>query len=145
MGAFSAHLRAADEGEGGAGCSVIFDFRFVLEISRLWFRAQSLPEDSLPVKHSFVCSLGLLDDRKQFITLNLAQSHDDPGKHPGRVGQMSIGGSRQYVLGGAQNHLDGLRSVGEGRGVRVPPPPNLDPLQQRKSLRHILKSLGAPS
>jgi hypothetical protein len=86
------------------GSLVILDFRFVLEISRLLtssaiagrrkvgltelppLTAQSLPAGSLPVKHGFVCSLGLLDDHKQFITLNLPQSHDNPGKHPGCIG-----------------------------------------------------------
>ena len=100
---------------------------------------------SLAVKHSLVCSLGLLDNHEQFITPDLPQSHDNPGKHPGCIGQMSIGGSRQDVLGGVQNHLDGLRSVCEGRGVRVPPPPNLDLLERRESLRHVVKSLCALS
>src|ERR1700688_876318 len=57
---------------------------------------------------------------------------------------MSIGGYRQEVLGGAQNHLDGLRGVREGRGVRVPPPSNLDPLKQSESLRYMVKGFGAP-
>src|ERR1700692_4774839 len=58
---------------------------------------------------------------------------------------MSIGGSCQDVLSGAQNHLDGLRNDCEGCGVPVPPPPNLDSLKQRERLRHMVKSFGAPS
>src|ERR1700681_66538 len=58
---------------------------------------------------------------------------------------MSIGGSRQEVLSGAQNHFDGHRVVCEGRGIRVPPPPCLNSLKQSESLRHMVKSFGAPS
>src|SRR5450631_1128456 len=58
---------------------------------------------------------------------------------------MSIGGSCQDVLSGAQNHLDGLRNDCEGRGVPVPPPPNLDFLKQRESLRHMVKSFSVLS
>jgi hypothetical protein len=84
---------------------VVFDSRFVLEISGLlasraiavWLRlglpelpprptGRSLPAGSMPAKHSFVCSLGLLYDHKQFIAPNLPQSHDNPGKHPGCIG-----------------------------------------------------------
>lgn len=102
--AFGRAARADQKGEGGARPVVIFDSRFVLEISRLlasraiavWLRpgltelppltARSLRAGSMPAKHSFVCSLGLLDDHKQFIALNLPQSHDNPGKHPGCIG-----------------------------------------------------------
>src|ERR1700686_5013118 len=58
---------------------------------------------------------------------------------------MNIGGYRQEVLSGAQNHLGGLRGVCDWRGVRVPPPPSLDPLKQRESLRYMVKSFVAPS
>src|ERR1700686_1046486 len=58
---------------------------------------------------------------------------------------MSIGGSRQEVLSGAQNHFEGQRGVCEGRGGRQPPPPNLNSLKQSESLRHMVKSFGAPS
>jgi len=125
------------DGEGGPGVSR--DFRFSIRL------ANQQVVGSLAVEHSLVCSLGLLDNHEQFIALDLPQSHDNPGKHPGGIGQMSIGGSDQDVLSGAQNHLNGLRIVREGRRVRVPPPPNLDLLEQRESLRHIVKGLGAPS
>src|ERR1700722_6760763 len=58
---------------------------------------------------------------------------------------MSIGGGSQGALWGAQNHFDGHRGVCEGRGVREPPPPNLNSLKQSEGLRHMVKSFGAPS
>src|ERR1700680_1341796 len=58
---------------------------------------------------------------------------------------MRIGGVRQEVLSGAQNHLDGHHCVCEVRGVRVPPPPNLNSLKQSESLRHMVKRFGAPN
>ena len=57
---------------------------------------------------------------------------------------MTICGSRQDVVRGAQNHLDGLRSICEVSGISVPPPPNLDPLKSREGQRHMVKSFGAP-
>jgi hypothetical protein len=98
----------------------------------------------VPVEHGVVGSLNVLDHHAQFITVNLSQRRDGPGKHPSDISKMRIGGSRQDVLRGAQNHLDGLRCVCEVRGVSVPPPPNLDPLKSRESQRDVVKSFGAP-
>jgi hypothetical protein len=97
-----------------------------------------------PIEYSVVCGLDILDDRPQFITVDLAQSHDGPGKHPSYVRKMGIGGPRQDVARGAQNHLDGLRRVSEVPGVGVPPPSDLDSLKARKSQGYLIKSLGAP-
>jgi hypothetical protein len=98
----------------------------------------------VPVEYGVVCRLDILDDCAQFITVNLSQSRDGPGKHPSYIGKMCIGGSRQDVVRGAQNHLDRLRGVGEVPGVCVPPPPDLDPLEARESQRYMVKSFGAP-
>jgi hypothetical protein len=105
----------------------------------------SLHQKSLRVKQSFECGLGLFDDRTQFITLDLSQGHDNGRKHSGCIGYTSIGGFRQEILGGAQNHFNGHCVICEGRSVLISPPPDLDPLKQSKSLRHMVKSFGAPS
>ena len=98
----------------------------------------------LPVEHRVVCRLNVLDDHTQFFTVNLSQSRDSAGQHASYIGKMRIGGSRQDVVRGAQNHLDGLRSIGEVPGVSVSSPPNLDSLKPRESQRNMVKSLGAP-
>jgi hypothetical protein len=98
----------------------------------------------MTVEYSVVCCLDILDDHTQFITVNLSQSRDGPGKHPSYIGKMRIGGSRQDVVRRAQNHLDGLCGVCEVPGVSEPPPPDLDPLKSRESLRYLVKSFGAP-
>jgi hypothetical protein len=96
------------------------------------------------VEHRVVCCLDILDDCTQFFAVNLSQSDDGPGKHPSYIGKMRIGGSRQDVVRGTQNQLDGLRSVCEVLGVRVPAPPDLDPLKSREGQRYVVKSFGAP-
>jgi len=98
----------------------------------------------MPVENGVVCSLDVLDHHAQFFTVDFFQRGDSPGQHPSDVGKMRIGGSCQDVIRGAQNHLDGLRSVCKVRGVSVPAPPDLDPLKSRESQRNVVKSFGAP-
>jgi hypothetical protein len=102
------------------------------------------PMGLLPVKYRIVCGLDVLNDRTQFFTVNFSQRQDSPGKHPSYIGKMRIGGSRQDVVRGAQNHLDRLRSIGEVAGVSVPSPPNLDSLKSCESQSNVVKSFGAP-